>query len=154
MRRKIREQSYLDPELLKQVKAYEAAMGWRHNAFTKKAYERYLAGERGNAELVGSRLDTLTQRLERCQYTLELLAMTFARFAEVWCRYLPTEPQTPEAVRRGEHLYGRLMHGAANKFRAGRRLSGEVFPATDDHVPPRPGSGTVGGGGSGKGPGR
>jgi hypothetical protein len=152
MRHKIREQSYVDPELLKQVQAYEAAKGCTHTAFTKEAYERFLATERGDADIVGSRLDTLTQRLERNQHTLDLLAMTFARFAEVWCRYLPAEPQTPESVQRGEHLYGRLMRGAADKFRAGRRLIGEVFPATGDRVPPRPGSGPVGGSGGGKGP--
>ena len=91
MRHRIREQSYVDPELLKQVRAYEAAKGWTHSAFTKEAYERFLAAERGDADLVGSRLDTLTQRLERHQNTLELLAMTFARYAEVWCRFLPTD---------------------------------------------------------------
>ena len=148
MRHKIREQSYLDPELLKQVKAYEAAKGWKHNAFTKEAYERFLASERGNADVVGSRLDTLTQRLERHQHTLELLAMTFARYAELWCRYLPAEPPAPESAQRAEHLYGRLMQGAGSRFRAGRRLSGEVFPAAADKIPPRPGSGA-----GGKGPG-
>ena len=151
MRRRIREQSYVDPELLQQVRAYEAAKGWTHSAFTKEAYERFLSGERGDADLVGSRLDTLTQRLERHQNTLELLAMTFARYAELWCRFLPADAQTPESVQRGESWYARLMRGAGNNFRAGRRLIGEVFPATGDSVPPRPGSGL---GGSGKGPGR
>ena len=107
MRRKTREQSYVDPELLKQVKAYRAAKGWTHTAFTKAAYERFLAGERGDVDLVRSRLDTLTQRLERHQNTLELFAMTFARYAELWCRFLPTDPQTPESVQRGEKLYAR-----------------------------------------------
>ena len=42
MRHRVREQSYVDPELLKKVQAYEAAMGWTHSAFTKEAYERFL----------------------------------------------------------------------------------------------------------------
>ena len=154
MRHRIREQSYVDPELLKQVRAYEAAMGCTHSAFTTEAYERLLATERGAADVVGSRLDTLTQRLERHQNTLELLAMAFARYTEVWCRFLPTQPQTPESVQRGEKLCSELLRGAGRKFSAGRRFSGEVFPATGEHVPPRPGSGAVGGGDSGKGPGR
>ena len=154
MRHKIREQSYLDPELLKQVKAYEAAKGWKHNAFTKEAYERFLASERGNADVVGSRLDILTQRLERHQYTLELLAMTFAHYTELWCRFLPSQPPTPESVQRAEKLYSDLLRGAGRKFSAGRRFSGEVFPPTGDRVPPRPGSGAVGVSDSGKGPGR
>ena len=36
MRHRIREQSYVDPELLKQVRAYEAAMGCTHSAFTTR----------------------------------------------------------------------------------------------------------------------
>ncbi len=40
MRHRIREQSYVDPELLQQVRAYEAAKGGTHSAFTKEAYER------------------------------------------------------------------------------------------------------------------
>ena len=77
MRHKVREQSYVHPELRKKVQAYASARGWTRSAFTKEAYERFLAGERGDVDLVGSRLDTLTQRLERLQSTLELLAMTF-----------------------------------------------------------------------------
>lgn len=154
MRHKVREQSYVDPELLKQVRTYEAAQGCTHSAFTKAAYERFLASERGDGELVGARLDTLTQRLERHQNTLELLAMTFARYAEVWCLFLPAISQTPESARRAEGLYRELMRGVGSKFRAGRRLSGEVFPATGDHAPPRPGSAAVDGGAGGKGSGR
>lgn len=154
MRHRIREQSYVDPELLKQVRAYEAAMGCTHSAFTTEAYERFLATERGDADVVGSRLDTLTRRLERHQNTLELLAMTFARYAEVWCRFLPMQPQTPESAQRGEKLYTELLRGVGRKFTAGRRFTGEVFAATGDQVPPRPGSGAVGGGDGGKGPGR
>jgi hypothetical protein len=154
MRHRIREQSYVDPELLKQVRAYEAAMGCTHSAFTTEAYERLLATERGAADVVGSRLDALTQRLERYQNTVELLAMTFARYTEVWCRFLPTQTQTPESLQRAEKLYGELLRGAGRKFSAGRRFSGEVFPPTGDRVPPRPGSGAVGGTDSGKGPGR
>ena len=72
MRHKVREQSYVHPELRKKVQAYASARGWTRSAFTKEAYERFLAGERGDVDLVGSRLDTLTQRLERLQNTLEL----------------------------------------------------------------------------------
>ncbi len=131
------------PSLLKQVRTYEAAQGCTHSAFTKAAYERFLATERGDGEVVAARLDILTQRLERNQNTLELLAMTFARYAEVWCLFLPTISQTPESVQRAERLYRELMRAVGSKFRAGRRLSGEVFPASGDHVPPRPGSGAV-----------
>ena len=154
MRHKVREQSYVHPELRKKVQAYASARGWTRSAFTKEAYERFLAGERGDVDLVGSRLDTLTQRLERLQNTLELLAMAFAHYTELWCRFLPTQPPTPESVQRGEKLYGELLRGAGRKFSAGRRFSGEVFPPTGDRVPPRPGSGAVGVSDSGKGPGR
>ena len=153
MRHRIREQSYLDPELNRQVRAYEAAKGWKHSAFTTVAYERFLAGERGGSDLVLSRLDTLTQRLERLQNTLELFAMAFARYAEAWCRFLPTSLPAPESMQRGDRFYAQLMRAVGDKFSAGRRLSGEVFPATGELVPPRPGSG-AGGNGGGKGPGR
>ena len=151
MRHKIREQSYVDPELLAQVRAYEAAKGWRHSAFTKEAYKRFLAGERGNPDLVVRRLDVLTQGLERFHTTLELLGMTLALHAKLWCRSLPASPSTPDSSQRGDTLYGDLMRGVASKFRAGRRLNGEVFPANGDDLPPRPGSGVVAG--SGQGPG-
>jgi hypothetical protein len=151
MRHKIREQSYVDPELLAQVWAYEAAKGWTHSAFTKEAYKRFLAGERGNPDLVVRRLDVLTQGLERFHTTLELLGMTLALHAKLWCRSLPASPSTPDSSQRGDTLYGDLMRGVASKFRAGRRLNGEVFPANGDDLPPRPGSGVVAG--SGKGPG-
>jgi hypothetical protein len=151
MRHKIREQSYVDPELLAQVRAYEAAKGWTHSAFTKEAYKRFLAVERGNPDLVVRRLDVLTQGLERFHTTLELLGMTLALHAKLWCRSLPASPSTPDSSQRGDTLYGDLMRGVASKFRAGRRLNGEVFPANGDDLPPRPGSGVVAG--SGKGPG-
>lgn len=154
MRHKVREQSYVNPELQKQVQAYASAKGWTRSAFTKEAYERFLAGERGAADVVGSRLDALTQRLERHQNTLELLAMAFAHYTELWCRFLPTQTPTPESVQRAEKLYSQLLRGAGRKFSAGRRFSGEVFPPTGDREPPRPGSGAVGGTDSGKGPGR
>jgi hypothetical protein len=154
MRHRIREQSYVDPELLKQVRAYEAAMGCTHSAFTTEAYERLLATERGAADVIGARLDALAQRLDRHQNTLELFAMAFAHYTELWCRFLPPQPPTPESLQRAEKLYSQLLRGAARKFSAGRRFSGEVFPPTGDRVPPRPGSGPVGGTDSGKGPGR
>jgi hypothetical protein len=149
MRHRIREQSYVDPELNRQVRAYEAARGWNHSAFTTVAYERFLGGERGGADLILSRLDTLTQRLERLQNTLDLFAMAFARYAEAWCRFLPISLPAPDSMQRGDRFYAQLMRAVADKFRAGRRLSGEVFPATGELVPPRPGSG-----GGGKGPAR
>lgn len=149
MRNKIREQSYVDPELLKQVQTYEAAKGWTHSAFTKEAYERFLAAERGDLDLVVRRLDVLTQTLERFHTTLELLAMTLALYAKLWCRSLSASPNTPDAAQRGDRLYGELMRGVASRFRAGRRLSGEVFASTGDDLPSRPGSGA--GAGSGKG---
>ena len=37
MRHLIREQSYIDHELNRQVQAYEAKMGWKHSAFTREA---------------------------------------------------------------------------------------------------------------------
>jgi hypothetical protein len=80
--------------------------------------------------------------------------MAFAHYTELWCRFLPTQPPTPESLQRAEKLYSQLLRGAARKFSAGRRFSGEVFPPTGDRVPPRPGSGPVGGTDSGKGPGR
>ena len=154
MRHKIREQSYVDPELRKKVQAYESARGGRAARSRKRHMSASWPGERGDVDLVGSRLDTLTQRLERHQNTLELFAMTFAHYTELWCRFLPTQPPTPESVQRAEKLYSELLRGAGRKFSAGRRFSGEVFPPTGDRVPPRPGSGAVGGSDSGKGPGR
>lgn len=153
MRHRIREQSYLDPVLNRQVRAYEAAKGWTHSAFTAAAYKRFLAAERGGADLVLSRLDTLTQRLERLQNTVDLSAMAFARYVEAWCRFLPTSLPAPDSMQRGDRLYAQLMRAVGDKFAAGRRLSGEVFPTTGEPVPPRPGSG-AGVGGGGKGPGR
>ena len=153
MRHRIREQSYVDPELNQQVRAFEAAKGWTHSAFTAAAYKRFLAAERGGADLVLSRLDTLTQRLERLQNTVDLSAMAFARYVEAWCRFLPTSLPAPDSVQRGDRSYAKLMREVGDKFSAGRRLSGEVFPAADVPVPPRPGSG-AGGSGGGKRPGR
>ena len=48
MRHRIREQSYVDPELNRQVRAYEPQDGWTHSAFTREAYENFLAAERGD----------------------------------------------------------------------------------------------------------
>lgn len=141
MRHRVREQSYLDPELNRQVRAYEAAKGWTHSAFTTAAYERLLAAERGGADLVLSRLDTLIQRFERLQNTVDLFAMAFARFVEAWCRFLPTSLPAPDSVQRGDRSYAKLMREVGDNFSAGRRFSGEVFPATGEPVPPRPGSG-------------
>jgi hypothetical protein len=151
MRLRIREQSYVAPDLLHQVHAYEAARGWTHSAFTTEAYKRFLASERGNPDLVVRRLDVLTQGLERFHTTLELLGMTLALHAKLWCRSLSASPNTPDSSQRGDTVYGELMRGVASKFRAGRRLNGEVFPANGDDLPPRPGSGVGAGGGKGIG---
>ena len=111
-----------------EVWAYEAAKGWTHSAFTKEAYKRFLAVERGNPDLVVRRLDVLTQGLERFHTTLELLGMTLALHAKLWCRSLLPRPIPPDSSQRGGHgVYGELMRGVASKFRAGRRLNGEVF---------------------------
>ena len=141
MRRRIREQSYVDPDLLQRARAYEAARGWTHSAFTNAAYQKFLDGQRGDPDLVLRRLDGLTQGLERFHTTVELLAMTLALYTKLWCRSLPPSPITPEASQWGDSLYADLMRAVANKFRAGRRLSGEVFPSSGDDISPRPGSG-------------
>jgi hypothetical protein len=151
MRHKVREQSYVDPDLLRKAQAYAAAKRWKHSAFTTEAYKKFFEVEGGsNRDLVIRRLDLLTQQTERLQSSLEILGMTFALYAEVWCRSLPASPGTPDASQRAEKVYGEFMRGVATRFNAGRRLQGEVFPAASD-VPPRPGSGATGGGGKGGG---
>jgi hypothetical protein len=151
MRHKVREQSYLDPDLLRQAKAYAAAKHWKHSAFTAAAYRKLFEVEGGsNRDLVVRRLDVLTQQTERLQSSLEILGMTFALYAEVWCRSLPASPGTPDASQRAEKVYGEFMRGVATRFNAGRRLKGEVFPSTGE-LPPRPGSGATGGSGKGEG---
>ena len=151
MRHLVREQSYIDPELNRQVQAYEAKMGWKHSAFTREAYQKLLAADRGDRDLVMRRLDALVRGMEAIQGTLELMGMTVAFLARICFRHLDLSTSTPDSVQTGESSYRELLRAIGSNFKAGRRLSGEIFPASVDNVPPRPGSGA---GGGWKGPGR
>jgi len=66
------------------VRAYAAARGWTHSAFTTPAYKRFLDGDRGDRDLVVRCLTSWRKGLERFLATLELLGMTFALYAKVW----------------------------------------------------------------------
>lgn len=151
MRYRIREQSYIDAELNRQVRAYAAAKGWTHSAFTREAYKRLLNGDRGDPDLVIRRLDTLGRGFDGLQNTLELVGVTVALYAKLCLRHLQLSASTQDSPQRGDSLYGELMRGVATKFRAGRRLQGEVFPPSGDELPPRPGSGPFVGSGKGSG---
>jgi hypothetical protein len=98
MRHQIREQSYIDAELNRQVRAYEAKMGWKHSAFTREAYQKLLEADRGERDLVIRRLDVLVRGMEAIQGTLELMGMTVAFLARICFRHLDISNSTPDSV--------------------------------------------------------
>lgn len=148
MRHKVREQSYLDPDLLRKARAYEAAQGWTHSAFTDVAYKSLLETDAAEPELVVRRLDSLTEAIGDLRHTVEVLSLAFGRFTKFWCFFLPPPSEDPEARQRGLKTYREFRRDVADRFSAGRRLMGEIF-GVNSNVDSRPSAPADGGGGRG-----
>jgi hypothetical protein len=137
MRHAIRIQPYLSRDLFQKLRTYAAAHSKTLSAVVAGALDEYLEQDEPDHELLGRRLDRVTQTVEQLGRDLDALGVGFGRFVQYSLWSIPEADD--KAIRRGEGLYRGFLSKVAQQIRAGGTFTGQVFPARQPPtVPPNP----------------
>src|SRR5262249_40266915 len=118
MRRGIRIQPYLAPELSRKLRAYAAARSLTVSAVISAALGEYLERDEVEDALIVRRLDGVTDVVGQLKREVETLAVGFGTFA--WRSFL-REPAASDAVvvRQAETQYNAFLDQVAQQLRQG-----------------------------------
>ena len=128
MRRAIRIQPYLPPDLFRKLRAYAAAHSDTVTAVIIAAVREYLERDEVEDALLVRRLDGVTQAIGQLQRDVDTLAAGFGRFVRIALFSAP-DNLSDQAIRRAEALYTGFLERVHEQLRDGVKFTGLVSRA-------------------------
>lgn len=127
MRRAIRIQPYLAPDLFQKLRAYAAAQSLTVSAVVSAALGEYFERNAVEDALILRRLDNVAQAVEHVRRDLDALGIGFGRFVRYSLLTVPAMPDE-KALKQGEVLFRTFLARVGEQFRAGVNFTRQVFP--------------------------
>jgi hypothetical protein len=128
MRRAVRIQPYLPPDLFQKSRAYASARSQTVTAVIAAALREYLERDEVEDALLVRRLDGVTQAIGQLQREVDTLAAGFGRFVRVSLDSAP-DNLTDQTIRRAEALYSTFLERVHEQLRDGVKFTGLVCGA-------------------------
>ena len=127
MKDHIRTQPYVPRKLDSTLRAHCAAANLTVSAVVTEALVQYMKRDDVERDLILRRIDGISQPLGKLQHDLDVLARTFATFANVAFSFVPTPG--PGAKERGDALYNVVLARVSRELTAGMTLWGDLVRA-------------------------
>ena len=127
MKDHIRIQPYVPRELDSKLRAYCAAANLTVSAVVTEALVQYMKRDDVDRDLILRRIDGISQPLGKLQHDLDVLARTFATFANFACSFVPAPASGSRE--RGNVLFNMILANVSRQLDSGMTLWGDLVRA-------------------------
>lgn len=127
MKNHIRIQPYIPRELHSKLGNYCAAANETVSAVVREALVQYMKRDDVDRDLILRRIDGLSQPLGKVQHDLDVLARTFATFANFACSFVPAP--VSGGKERGNALFNMILAHVSRQLDSGMTLWGDLVRA-------------------------
>jgi hypothetical protein len=127
MKNHIRIQPYIPRELHSTLGTYCAVANETVSAVVTEAIVQYLKRDDVDRDLILRRIDGILQPLGKLQHDLDVLARTFATFANFACSFVPAPASGSKE--RGNALFNMILAHVSRQLDSGMTLWGDLVRA-------------------------
>jgi hypothetical protein len=127
MKDHIRIQPYVPRELDSKLRAHCAAANLTASAVVTEALLQYMKRDDVDRDLILRRIDGISQPLAKLQHDLDVLARTFATFANFACSFVPAPASGSRE--RGNVLFNMILANVSRQLDSGMTLWGDLVRA-------------------------
>lgn len=136
MRRRVRIQPYISPDLHRQLRRYTAAHNLSDSAVAEAALAEYLSRATPDEGVVLARLQALSEAVARLQYDVDVQGHALGTFVRYAFRAFAAD-SSPEAVQRAHQLFTQFAAVVARELDSGLRLTGQIDRARSSRSNPQ-----------------